>query len=554
MFVYKVQNGNVSPGRGGISTFHLAREVAWCWLGESIKPSHSHSKNRNILLNDPAWCVWALRNHRSTPKQTGFFIRLLQGGKKSGRLDFSARVMDSLHSGLSIKLSSRDRFVLDRIGEKSRQLTRLVNQLDVELFNICCTLVATPALVFGFQKKQSLTCTIPNWGYPAWVRQLTEAFYLGSPAKGWCQSRKMIWHGLRLVFGTTKCLPKTIPPFTRKDLEKSCAFLGIPFGKMRISIRRNSKRDASQVFGGRCGRAEMDHLKIALKVWVSQSTGQEKGKKSDLGKADSFSDQKKQFVATNNRVDLEKVRSEIIAELAGGAGHEINNPLAILIGRAQSILKEEAFFFRNQGREEGVRRLASIVEQGRRIHVMIRKLARIGRPATGHPIPFILKGELDSWLQPWREKASSQGVQLTCSYLGVGTEQLWVLADPAYLKETLDELLDNAFVQVSVGHRVDVGVGRKGASCLVDVSNDGPAIAPEVSSLIFNPFYSNRKAGRFSGLGLPLAKSLMEASGGKITLHSIGETTPVCFRIQIPILVDKSEANKPDSKSSSKAA
>jgi len=166
---------------------------------------------------------------------------------------------------------------------------------------------------------------------------------------------------------------------------------------------------------------------------------------------------------------------------------------------------------------------------------MIRKLARIGRPAPGNPVPVSVNEELQKWLAPWRERAVVQRVDFVCGKPEIPNLSFWGLADPAYLKEALEELLDNAFAQVVGGDWIGIEIRKIGNCCAIDVSNSGPPISPEVSRLLFNPFYSNRKAGRYSGLGLPLAKSLMQASGGELILHSLGGARPVCFRIQVPI-------------------
>lgn len=545
LFVNIDQNGIKNPGQSGKLVFHLARETAWCWLEISGKSGRGSSNGQIFLLNDPAWGAWALHHTPGIPKQRGFFRQLLQGGTKTARLDFVARVLASQTAGLTIKLSSRQRVLLSRIGQKSRELARWVPYLDADFFNLCCTLALMPALVAGAPKKQSIVGAISALGYPKWARTLIEAVYFGKPSKGWCQTRKMIWHGLRVVFATAKQLPKSIPQIAGNELEQSCAFIGIQAGKIRKSSPANANVVPIPAREPRSGQRGLEHLKVALGIWVSQAPRLAKNGKQDLAKTGAQPSHKRSSERTQRQVDLEKFRSEIIAELAGGAGHEINNPLAILLGRAQSLIKEQTFFFRDQAKEEGVRRLSSIAEQGKRIHVMIRKLARIGRPAPGRAVPVCLNHEMEKWLVPWRDKAVAQGIDFTCGYPENHGTGLWILIDPAYMEEALGELLDNAFVQVSVGGRIAIEVRRKGDSCLVDVSNNGPTIAPEVSRLLFNPFYSNRKAGRFSGLGLPLAKSLMEASGGKLILHSLGGPKPVCFRVQVPILVGQPHAHRP---------
>lgn len=516
--------------------FHLAPEVAWVWLRLSAKPNSAFSRERFFLLSDPSWAIWAARHTRGIPKKSGFFQQLVTNQSRSARIDFVARCLRAQTSKGQNKLAPKQRQLLDQIGKKSRQVARLIPELDSDFFNLCCSLVTLPGLVWKGKKIPLSFKPIEFLDYPFWACQLAEAFYSRSSFGKYCRTKQKIWHGLRVVFANTKDLPVVFPSISSKDLERSCQYLGIPPRKVQrqTAEKKTPAKSPLTPFKG-AARQGWDHLKVAFEFWLGQQTRSGQGVGSQTGNVFKSQVFETEPIRVPEPVDLEKIRSEIIAELAGGAGHEINNPLAILLGRAQSLIKDQAFFFTEKAKEEGVRRLASITEQGKRIHVMIRKLARIGRPAPGNPVPVSVNEELQKWLAPWRERAVVQGVDFVCGKPEIPNLRFWGLADPAYLKEALEELLDNAFAQVVGGDWIGIEIRKIGNCCAIDVSNSGPPISAEVSRLLFNPFYSNRKAGRYSGLGLPLAKSLMQASGGELILHSLGGARPVCFRIQVPI-------------------
>ena len=66
------------------------------------------------------------------------------------------------------------------------------------------------------------------------------------------------------------------------------------------------------------------------------------------------------------------------------------------------------------------------------------------------------------------------------------------------------------------------------------MANSGPPIEAHVVPHIFEPFFSHRKAGRGSGLGLPLARSLARVGGGDLVLANSGKNSQVKFALLLP--------------------
>ena len=102
-----------------------------------------------------------------------------------------------------------------------------------------------------------------------------------------------------------------------------------------------------------------------------------------------------------------------------------------------------------------------------------------------------------------------------------GDEPPVALGDPARLERVLENLLDNAVSFSPPGGEVDVVItGRSGRVC-VEVSDDGPGIAPEAREQVFARFHSLRPEaedfGRHSGLGLAIARTIVEAHQGTLT-------------------------------------
>ena len=205
-------------------------------------------------------------------------------------------------------------------------------------------------------------------------------------------------------------------------------------------------------------------------------------------------------------------RIEAARELAYGAGHEINNPLANIAARAQSLLPGEADAERR-------RRLSTIVDQAFRARDMIGGLMVFARP----PKPRLADIDLHEVVRPVveavRPLADTRGVRLEYSPPPM---PLLVRVDAAQIGEALRALAMNAFEAVEDGGRVVIAAaGGAGDGChRIEITDDGRGMDVDVARRAFDPFFSGRDAGRGIGLGLPKALRLIESNGGTIDLSS----------------------------------
>ncbi|MCE9630104.1 MAG: HAMP domain-containing histidine kinase [Planctomycetia bacterium] len=216
--------------------------------------------------------------------------------------------------------------------------------------------------------------------------------------------------------------------------------------------------------------------------------------------------------AQRNGRAIAEARLEAARELAYGAGHEINNPLANIAARAQSLLPGE----RDPERR---RRLSTIVDQAFRARDMIGGLMIFARPPKPQPADVGIDALVRPAVDAVRSLAESRGVRLEYS---PPPAPVAARVDASQVAEAIRVLAVNAIEAVEPGGRVileaagDGGGGR----CLVLVSDDGRGMDPEEARRSFDPFFSGRDAGRGIGLGLPKALRLVESSGGTLTVDS----------------------------------
>jgi signal transduction histidine kinase len=207
---------------------------------------------------------------------------------------------------------------------------------------------------------------------------------------------------------------------------------------------------------------------------------------------------------------IETEKLEAMAEFAAGAGHEINNPLAVISGRAQLFLREESD-------PERRRALALISAQAMRIYEMIADMRLFARPPRPEPqrIELLaLVGRLLGELRPWAEG------QETALRLSGPAEPVEIMADPVQLTVALKAVVQNALEALGRGGHVELTIRRGQRQVEVSVSDDGPGIMPQERRHLFDPFYSARQAGRGLGMGLAKCWRIVAAHGGRIDVES----------------------------------
>ena len=130
--------------------------------------------------------------------------------------------------------------------------------------------------------------------------------------------------------------------------------------------------------------------------------------------------------------------------------------------------------------------------------------------------------------------AEARGIDFSCRCAG----SMWISGDPGQLKQVLLNLLDNALRYTPPGGQITLGGTRDAATARIEVRDTGAGIAAQDLPHIFERFYrgdtSRSRATGNSGLGLSIARTIIEAHSGKINV----ESTPgsgTCFTITLPL-------------------
>ncbi len=228
--------------------------------------------------------------------------------------------------------------------------------------------------------------------------------------------------------------------------------------------------------------------------------------------ADQLADANRRLVDAQEAVAQTRA-VKAVAEMAAGAAHEMNNPLAIIVGRAEMLAGELA--------DPRQRRSATIItEQGHRLSGIISDLMDFARPAAPAVAAVGVGGLLESALAlaKGQEELADRTVVTT-----VPNELPRVGADARLVAAALAELVANAVGATDArAGRITVSAGHAPASphVVVTVADNGCGMDEATARRAFDPFFSGRPAGRRRGLGLAKAQRVIESVGGSIRLDS----------------------------------
>lgn len=232
------------------------------------------------------------------------------------------------------------------------------------------------------------------------------------------------------------------------------------------------------------------------------------------------------------------VRSERLASvgfLAAGVSHEINNPLASIAFCAESLegrLKDpNGFTTENKGTFE--RYLQMIQNEAFRCKKITDKLLAFSRsgPATRQPTDMRLV--IDAVNEVVDHLPSKQGKSIRFE---PPLEPLVVAANPEELKSVVVNLVVNALDSMDQGGLLDIQIGKSMGTAVLRFTDTGCGMDKETLDNIFEPFFTQNKAGRGTGLGLTICHCIIQDHGGTIEAQSPGAGKGSTFVVRLPLM------------------
>ena len=231
--------------------------------------------------------------------------------------------------------------------------------------------------------------------------------------------------------------------------------------------------------------------------------------------------------AVSSERELERQKLDAMKELAYGASHEINNPLANIAARAQSLLRDETH-------PERRRALEAIHQQAIRAHEMISDLMLFARPPKlvieTVDLNEIARQCVTSLAREAAEREIEFALRLPAEPTSVtGDAEQLTVAVKAVCVNALEAIGRLGVVTITVSQENFAGADRG----VIEIADTGPGIPPEIRDHIFDPFFSGREAGRGLGFGLSKCWRIVTEHGGDIVVTS-DKSEGATFTIYLP--------------------
>jgi len=222
---------------------------------------------------------------------------------------------------------------------------------------------------------------------------------------------------------------------------------------------------------------------------------------------------------------IETMKDDFIANVS----HEIKTPLSVIRSYASALQKEG---LSDQQRREYAQTIAAASESLSTLISNILKLNKLeNQEIVPNAVPYDLTRQLSDCAlyheEQWEKKRIDFDAQLE--------ERVMIVADESMLEIAFNNLISNAIKFTEPGGRVVLRQEKDGGEVVVTVSDTGCGMDEETTKRIFDKFYQGdtSHSGEGNGLGLALARRVIEISGGSIAVHSVpGEGSEFTVRLR----------------------
>ncbi len=237
-------------------------------------------------------------------------------------------------------------------------------------------------------------------------------------------------------------------------------------------------------------------------------------------------------------------RLAAVGELAAGVAHELNNPLAGILGYAQFDLERLADVEKNSIEEQDVDRfrthLTFIERETQRCREIVENLLRFAETSRCASTEVDVNALIKETLGFTSRELSTRGIELKAE---LGDAELPVVGDPRQLQQVFANIILNARKAMSSGGRLSVRSAvvdgpSEGTKCVaVSFGDTGCGISDDNLVRVLEPFFTTSDVGEGTGLGLSVSYGIVKDHNGEIDVQSkvgVGST----FTVLLPIAPD----------------
>jgi two-component system, NtrC family, sensor kinase len=239
-----------------------------------------------------------------------------------------------------------------------------------------------------------------------------------------------------------------------------------------------------------------------------------------------FDDQTERRRLQDQLIQSEKMSA--IGQLIAGIAHDLNNPLASVVGFADFLTEVPNI-------PPSIREPLTVVrEEAERASSIVRNLLGFARKQDHQRRPTALKPLLDATFVLLRNQLMAQRVE---AQIEIEPDLPMPDVDPNQIQQVFVNLINNAAQAIAStgrpGH-ILVRARRWLDGVAVDVIDDGPGMSETLAAQVFEPFFTTKAEGEGTGLGLSISQGIVKEHGGRIMLSS-EEGGGSTFTVQLPL-------------------
>lgn len=205
-----------------------------------------------------------------------------------------------------------------------------------------------------------------------------------------------------------------------------------------------------------------------------------------------------------------------LGQFANGVAHEVNSPAAVVATNLRYLADSSA-----AGRfpPDGAEVIEDALAAMKRINDLVRKLVDAGRVAAV-PGGLSVVAVADLVAKVAAEARQRAGARIAVAE--GAPPGLAVRARRDAIEKVISVVVANALEAIPPDRpgRIEIGAGRAGDGVRISVRDDGAGMSPEVLRRAFDPFFTTKPDGAGAGLGLSVARGIVEANGGTLWLES----------------------------------
>ncbi|PKA96758.1 signal transduction histidine kinase [Flavobacteriaceae bacterium MAR_2009_75] len=218
-------------------------------------------------------------------------------------------------------------------------------------------------------------------------------------------------------------------------------------------------------------------------------------------------------------------RLHILGEITAGIAHELNTPLANILGFAE-LLKDSLTD------KTAIRDLEKIMENAIFSREIVKKLMFFACEMPQEMNEISINPLIENVLNLLKPSFRTKNIQLKKSF---SHETIAIKADTVQMTQVLFNLIMNAIYYSPIGGKIELNIQQTPKNVQLTISDEGEGISKENEDKVFEPFFTTKPLGDGSGLGLSVVHGIINSHQGKIR-HEPNKPTGTIFTVDFPKL------------------